>query len=51
MIDEVVASMDPFEIEVKTAGIFPRWDKPRVVNLDLKGNSISREANLILCLQ
>lgn len=33
MIDEVVGSMEPFEIEVKTAGVFPRWDKPRVVSI------------------
>jgi 2'-5' RNA ligase len=26
--------MEPFELELKTVGVFPKWDKPRVVTID-----------------
>lgn len=44
MVDEAVGSMEPFEIEVKTAGVFPRWDKPRILWLGVdKGKEELRQ--------
>jgi len=31
VITDVVSNMEPFELELKTVGVFPKWDKPRVL--------------------
>lgn len=31
VMDEVLNDLDPFEVEIKTIGVFPKWKKPRVL--------------------
>jgi 2'-5' RNA ligase len=40
VITDVVSNMEPFELELKTVGVFPKWDKPRVVNFKLNSEHL-----------
>jgi 2'-5' RNA ligase len=35
VMSDVVSKMDPFELELRTVGVFPKWSKPRVVCISL----------------